>query len=209
MFQPFVQAATWQARGLGLGLSIVKHLVELHGGRVVAHSEGPGRGATFRVHLPCTGVCPASAPQAPATTRRAERTGARVLLVEDELDNAEALRTLLVLEGLDVAVADSAESALRLCGEQAFDVVLCDLELKDGSSGYHVARALSIRTSSPWLIAYSGYGQQSDIERTREAGFDRHLVKPAPLDDILAAMEEGLQIDCRPSHAGPSPTVTS
>ena len=209
MFQPFVQAATWQSRGLGLGLSIVKHLVELHGGRVAATSDGPGRGATFRVYLPCTGVrLAADSPGAP-TRRDVAHAGARVLLVEDERDNAEALRTLLSLEGLDVSVAGSADEALGLACRQSFDVVLCDLELKDGTSGYDVARALSAQASPPWLVAYSGYGQQADIERTRHAGFRRHLVKPAPLEDILAAMEEGLQEHCRPSHAGPSPTVTT
>ncbi len=208
MFQPFVQAVSWQPRGLGLGLSIVKHLVELHGGRVTASSDGPGHGSSFRVYLPCTGVCPIA--ETPSQRLQVQASvGARVLLVEDEVDNAEALRTLLSLEGLDVSIADSAEAALSQSAEQPFDVVLCDLELKDGPSGFDVARALSEQVASPYLIAYSGYGQQSDIDRTRQAGFHRHLVKPAPLEDILLAIEEGLRTHRRPSHAGPSPTVTT
>lgn len=208
VFQPFVQATAWQSRGLGLGLSIVKHLVELHGGYVVAHSDGPGRGATFKVHLPCTGSVAMDASEPVRAMPRPDNAGARVLLVDDEIDNAEALRTLLSLEGLDVAVAGNAADALALSRQQRFDVVLCDLELKDGPSGYEVARALSSAAPTPWLIAYSGYGQQADIEETQAAGFQRHLVKPASLEDILAAIEEGLRSDRRPSHADPTPTVT-
>ncbi|HEY0502246.1 MAG TPA: ATP-binding protein [Lysobacter sp.] len=211
MFQPFVQATAWESHGLGLGLSIVRHLVELHGGRVTAHSEGPDRGSTFRVYLPCTGTS-AGAPDESADEGAVPRmlhAGTRVLLVEDETDNAEALRTLLTLEGLQVSIAGNAESALLLADRQPFDVVLCDLELRDGPSGFDVARALSAREATPYLIAYTGYGQRPDIERTRQAGFHRHLVKPASLADILSAIEEGLQSNRRPSHAGPSPTVTT
>lgn len=209
MFEPFVQSASWQSRGLGLGLSIVKHIVELHGGGVAAYSDGPGYGATFRMHLPRL-----DRHEVPALVVETARPGravsaARLLLVEDEVDNARTLQTLLALEGHEVEIAADAETALRLCRERRFDVVVCDLELKGGPSGHEVARVLASESSPPYLIAYSGYGQQVDNERTRQAGFHRHLVKPATLAELLSAIEEGLREHRRPSRAGPSPTVTT
>lgn len=209
MFEPFVQSATWQSRGLGLGLSIVKHIAELHGGRVTAYSDGPGYGASFSLHLPLLDKheVPASAIEIARPGRAV--SAARLLLVEDEVDNARTLQTLLALEGHEVEIAPDAETALRLCRERRFDVVVCDLELRDGPSGYEVARVLATESTPPYLIAYSGYGQQLDNERTRQAGFQRHLVKPATLVELLSAIEEGLRQHRRPSHAGPSPTVTT
>jgi len=192
MFEPFVQSPAWQSRGLGLGLSIVKHITELHGGQVSAHSNGLGHGASFTLKLPCespTEEC--GCDEGPVRIAPAMR--AHVLIVEDELDNAEALQTLLELEGHRASIATDAESALRMSREDPADIVLCDLELKDGMSGYDVARMLQSYDQTPYLIAYSGYGQQSDRDRTRLAGFQKHLVKPATMSEILGAIDEGLR----------------
>ncbi|UNK49782.1 ATP-binding protein [Lysobacter sp. S4-A87] len=192
MFDPFVQSPAWQSRGLGLGLSIVKHITELHGGQVSVHSDGPARGASFTLKLPCESVTDGcECDEGPVRIAPAIR--AHVLIVEDELENAEALQTLLELEGHRASIATDAESALRLSREDPVDIVMCDLELKDGMSGYDVARMLQSYGEAPYLIAYSGYGQQSDRDRTRLAGFQQHLVKPATLTEILGAIDEGLR----------------
>jgi PAS domain S-box-containing protein len=208
MFEPFVQSPAWQSRGLGLGLSIVKHITELHGGQVSVRSDGPGRGSTFSLKLPCeASVECGSCDDGPVQIAPAIK--AHVLIVEDELQNAEALQTLLQLEGHRASIATDAATALRMSLEDPADVVLCDLELKDGMSGYDVARTLQSSDNPPYLVAYSGYGQQSDRDRTRLAGFQQHLVKPATIAEILAAIDEGL----RQRHLGPRattrPTITS
>ncbi|HEY5802073.1 MAG TPA: ATP-binding protein [Lysobacter sp.] len=210
MFDPFVQSPTWQSRGLGLGLSIVKHIAELHAGQVSVHSDGPGRGASFTLKLPCEDASSAcgcdDGPVRIAPAIEADLVHARVLIVEDELQNAEALQTLLELEGHRVSIATDGEAALQSVREHRFDVVLCDLELKEGLSGYDVARLLRATGEAPHLIAYSGYGQQSDRDRTRLAGFQQHLVKPASIGEILAAINEGLRAD-RSTRAR-DPTLT-
>ena len=103
-----------------------------------------------------------------------------------------ALHVLLGLEGHRVDVAEDAVAALQRAHAHDFDVVICDLELPGDSSGYDVARALRDAAAATYLIAYSGYGQAEDRERTRQAGFDEHLVKPATLEDLLAAVQRGL-----------------
>lgn len=208
MFDPFVQSPTWQSRGLGLGLSIVKHITELHGGQVSVHSDGPGRGAYFTLKLPCE-----SSPEAcgcdDEPLRIAPAVHAHVLIVEDELENAQALQTLLELEGHRASIATDADSALRMVREDPADVVLCDLELREGLSGYDVARMMLDSDKVPYLIAYSGYGQQSDRDRTRLAGFQKHLVKPATIAEILAAIDEGLHSGQRPVRGASKPAITS
>ncbi|RPE76918.1 hybrid sensor histidine kinase/response regulator [Vulcaniibacterium tengchongense] len=203
IFEPFVQSAGWQSRGLGLGLSIVQSIVELHRGRVSAHSDGPGKGARFAVRLPLA-LAPPAPHEADGPLRRATRS-ASVLIVEDEADIAESLRTLLALEGYDVAVAEDADAALSASRARPFDVVLCDLELHESQpgqrSGYLVASALQELVRPPYLIAYSGYGQAADREQSALAGFQAHLVKPATLEEIVAAIEEGLQQRRRPVDA--------
>ncbi len=208
MFEPFVQSPAWQSRGLGLGLSIVKHITELHGGQVSVRSEGPGRGSTFSLTLPCEASAECdSCDDGPVQIASAIK--AHVLIVEDEFQNAEALQTLLELEGHRASVATDADAALRIAREDPADVVLCDLELKEGLSGYDVARMLQSSDNPPYLVAYSGYGQQSDRDRTRLAGFQQHLVKPATIAEILAAIDEGLLHGQRTSRAPTRPTIAS
>jgi PAS domain S-box-containing protein len=188
MFEPFAQADRTLARtqgGLGLGLALVKGLVELHGGTVEARSDGLGRGAELSVRLPL-----ASAPVEAVGAPRPGPAGARaVLVVEDNLDAGQSLADILRLKGHRVRVARDGRTGLALARELRPDVVLCDIGLPD-LDGYEVARALRADPASAGLrlVALSGYAQPEDRLRAREAGFDLHLAKPADLDELLHAV---------------------
>jgi signal transduction histidine kinase/CheY-like chemotaxis protein len=194
MFDAFSQADTSLDRtrgGLGLGLALVKGLIELHSGEVHARSGGTGRGSEFTIRLPLeTSAASAATVEAPGP-ERARRS--RVLVVEDNVDAAESLRMLLQLNGHEVAVVHDGPAALGAAGSFRPELVLCDLGLPGGMSGYDVARALrqSPETAATPLIALSGYGREEDCHRSREAGFDLHLTKPvdfARLRQILAGV---------------------
>lgn len=213
LFEPFVQTPDWRSRGLGLGLNIVKTLVERHGGSVAAHSAGLGRGARFSVRLPLAAAESAASTASNAALAAAEaaltaplggvpatggvdgdaRAAARVLIVDDETDTADALRVLLKLQGHQVECAADADQALAAWRRGGFDVVLCDLELPGPLNGYDVAASLRLQQQPPYLIAYSGYGQAGDRDRTATVGFHEHLVKPAAIEEILASIERGLR----------------
>jgi PAS domain S-box-containing protein len=192
LFRSFAQADRSLDRskgGLGLGLALVKGLVELHGGQVHATSEGPGRGAAFTVRLPRQPEPPALAAM-PAAPRRAAKK-LRILVVEDNRDAADSLQMLLDLFGYDVAVAYSGPAGVEKAKEWRPDVVVCDIGLP-GLDGYDVARELrqDPATAGARMIAVTGYGADEDRRRSREAGFDGHLVKPADptaLQELLAA----------------------
>jgi signal transduction histidine kinase/CheY-like chemotaxis protein len=179
VFDLFVQGRQMPHRptaGLGIGLTLVKRLVDMHGGRVVASSPGPGRGSTFEVRLPRV---PAASP-APMSTPPGRRTGTgRVLIIEDDADAREMLRVVLELDGHEVHVANEGLTGLEMALSLAPDVAIVDIGLP-GIDGYEVARR--IRASDAGramkLVALSGYGQAEDRRRSREAGFDLHLVKP-------------------------------
>ena len=180
VFEMFTQADQTLDRsrgGLGLGLALVKGLVELHGGRASAASEGPGRGArfTFRLPLDANEEAPTPAAAEPAGTG-----SLRILVVEDSRDGAESLRMLLELSGHEVRVAHTGPTGVEAAREFRPAVVLCDLGLPGGMSGYDVARALRAdpATAAARLIAVSGYGQPEDRENARSSGFDLHLTKP-------------------------------
>lgn len=182
LFSPFYQEMDDAARatgGLGLGLSLVKSLVELHGGRVQAHSEGPGRGAEFRVSLPPAHV---EVEARPAPVGKAQQQS-RVLIVEDNVDAAATLAILLELKGHGVRIAHRAADALTLLETEEVDVVLCDIGLP-GMSGYDFVRTLrsdpKLRTLP--VIATTGYGQPEDRQRSMEAGFDEHITKPISIE---------------------------
>ncbi|MFK3648593.1 PAS domain S-box protein [Lysobacter enzymogenes] len=193
LFEPFVQTPGWRSRGLGLGLSIVKTLVERHGGQVSARSEGPGLGSRFKVLLPADMTeDEAEACDAGVAAERPQRIGS-ILLVDDENDTAEALATLLTLDGHFLRIAGDAEQALTQWREAPADVVLCDLELPGPLDGHDVARTLAALPQAPYLIAYTGYGQPHDRERTRASGFHEHLIKPAAIERIRAAVQRGLR----------------
>ena len=181
IFELFTQGSRGADRvqgGLGLGLALVKNLVELHGGTVRADSAGEGRGATFTVRLPRIAEQPLSTrPTPPRTVKVPPR---RILVVDDNVDAARTLADWLKLEGHTVYVFFDGPSALDFEAPDHIDAFVLDIGLP-GMDGREVARRLRARpdTSHSLLIALSGYGQAADLERSAAAGFDHHLVKPA------------------------------
>lgn len=192
LFEPYVQAEGWRRQGRGLGLAIARQLTGLHGGTLGTEEPDTGIGARFVLELPLgerptPGARRASDPQSQAASASSE--GLRILIVEDELDNAQALQALLQAHGHTVDLASDAEMAMSKWQAIQHDAVLCDIALPGPLDGHDVARALRIQTPRPHLIAYSGYGQPQDLVNSREAGFDRHIVKPATLRQILSALQ--------------------
>ncbi|MDH6553402.1 signal transduction histidine kinase [Streptomyces sp. SAI-133] len=174
--------------GLGLGLAVARTIAELHHGRVGAHSDGPGTGATFTVVLPADGA-PALPPPRSTPARSASR-GLAVLIVEDNEDLAATYHTLLERQGHRVTTVHTGTAALTATGAQAFDVVLCDLGLPD-IDGHTVARRVRARPGGERLrlIALSGFSQGTDRALSRAAGFDAHLTKPLPLTELTDVLE--------------------
>ncbi len=176
--------------GLGIGLALVKKLVELHGGTVSARSEGPGKGAEFEVSLPLgSRQSPPVAAQVRSGNGQGPARSRRILIVDDNRDSTESLAALLQLASHEAHLAFDGEQALEQARQIRPEIVLLDLGLPK-LDGYEVARRIR---AEPWggdimLIALTGWGQESDRQRSREAGFDRHLVKPvqfAELEDVL------------------------
>ena len=189
LFKAFVQGEKTLDRsrgGLGLGLSLVRGIAELHGGSVAARSEGVGKGSEFIVRLPTTEApAPATAEAEPPSASRTSRR--RVLVVEDNQDAAEALRDLLeVLGGHEVNVAYDGESGVDAIQRYTPDIVLCDLGLP-GIDGYEVARRVRADgvSARARLVALSGYASADDIERALRAGFDYHVAKPPDARRLL------------------------
>jgi signal transduction histidine kinase/ActR/RegA family two-component response regulator len=198
LFEPFVQGPRTLDRsvgGLGLGLALVRSLVEAHGGRVEARSEGPGRGSTFTVWLPAH--VQAEAPPSlearreepvPSEAEARPAQALRVLVVDDNVDAAETLAELLDMSGYEVAVAHDGVQALSRVESFRPEVVLLDIGLPGGMDGYEVAARLRERLgeSSPVLAALTGFSQDGDHTRSAAAGFHRHFVKPIEFDELLA-----------------------
>ena len=189
VFDLFVQggrAADHPPGGLGLGLTLARRLAEMHGGRLEAFSEGRGRGSEFVLRLPVLlGDYPVKAAARPATVYEARR---RILVVDDNADSAEALALALGATGHDVRLAADGSSALEGAAEFQPEVVLLDIGLP-GMDGYEVARRLRADGGAQMvLVALTGYGQEEDRQRARDAGFDHHLVKPIPPDALLALL---------------------
>jgi len=186
LFTPFLQMNPTLARtsgGLGIGLTIVQRLAELHGGSVSASSEGPGKGARFVVRLPlATGKAAAKA-AADGTPESQTKKRLRVVVIDDNRDIRDTLGTLLTLWGHDVRTAPDGKKGMDLVLAAPPDVALVDIGLP-GVSGYEVAREIRERlpTQHVRLIALTGYGQASDRQRVLAAGFDAHLLKPIPAD---------------------------
>jgi len=193
-FEQGDQSTSHRFGGLGLGLAISKAIVELHGGRLSAESEGIGRGATFTVRLPV-----GRRRQEAAKVIGAERRGAprsddshplHILLAEDHADTAEALAALLEGLGHRITMAGTVAGALEAAAaaDAPIDLVISDLGLPDGS-GLDLMRELSRRYRLPG-IALSGYGMEEDIEKSRQAGFARHLTKPVTLDLLKNVIDQ-------------------
>ena len=193
-FDLFVQGERSLARtegGLGVGLTIVRQLVTLHGGSVTARSEGIGKGSEFIVLLPILPRESLSTIALPDTSATASDGKRRVLVVDDNRDSADMLEALLTMFGHDVHTAYDGPSALAAATKYGPDVVLLDIGLP-GMNGYDVAERLrnSPRFRRTTLIAFTGYGQEEDRQRARDAGFDDYLVKPVDpttLAKIIAA----------------------
>jgi PAS domain S-box-containing protein len=191
VFDAFVQvssASHLAQGGLGIGLSLAKGLVELHGGRLDAHSEGPGHGSRFSVRMPAIHPEPANeaAEQQAAGSQRLRR---HVLVADDNVDAAESLAWLLRSEGATVDVAHDGAAALRLFNEHPAEIAVLDLGMPE-VDGLEVAAILARRSPRPFLVAVTGRGRQEDRAASLAAGFDEHLTKPvAPqqLLDLLAS----------------------
>ena len=192
VFEPFYQAPQPLARrtgGLGLGLAIVREIVELHGGRVSAFSPGPGAGSRFEV------VLPLGERQAPGAPERVAPPGPgrRILLVDDNEDAAAASAVLLRHLGHSVRVAHSAAQARALALVEPPEVAILDIGLPD-MDGFALAAALRADLDAPAgagalrLVALTGYGQQADVTRALGAGFDVHLTKPATIEALQDAI---------------------
>jgi two-component system CheB/CheR fusion protein len=182
-----------QAGGLGIGLSLVKSLVELHGGTVKAVSEGVGKGSEFIVSLPLPRIEvsdeyknePLSTPEMVETSVRL----LRILIVDDNEDVAESEALLLSQAGHEIRVANSGEEALDIAPSFQPEAVILDIGMP-GMDGYEVARRLRNKggLEKTKLIALSGYGSKEDLIKAREAGFDIHLTKPVEIDTLTKAI---------------------
>ncbi|NHZ37812.1 hybrid sensor histidine kinase/response regulator [Massilia rubra] len=186
MFDLFTRGARAAVRvegGLGVGLNVVRNIVELHDGKVIGASDGPGRGSVFTVSLPLLASDTTQAALAPG----AMPASRRILLVEDNLDANDTLGQLLLGEGHSVTAAYDGIAGLALARTQVFDVLICDINLP-GLNGYELITQLR-RTAGahiPFAIAISGYGRLEESTRAIGAGFGQYVVKPIDIDALLA-----------------------
>jgi signal transduction histidine kinase/ActR/RegA family two-component response regulator len=199
VFERFRQADGSSTRthgGLGLGLSIGRHLVELHGGRMTADSAGEGHGSTFSVYLPVREAEQRPAP--PVSSERRPRSrkldleGTHVLIVDDEPDARELLRVMLTSTSARITEAESAAEALRVYSEDRPDIILADVAMP-GQDGYALMRAIRSLPGGEGghvrAVAVSAYARREDRQRALKAGFNDHVCKPVQPDDVYAAIE--------------------
>ncbi|MBV8487948.1 MAG: response regulator, partial [Planctomycetaceae bacterium] len=192
VFDMFAQAEPSGRRaygGLGIGLTLAKQLVEMHGGTITAHSDGPGQGSEFTIRLPiATAFQEAlSAPSSDQCTSCLNER--RVLVVDDNKDSATSLGILLKSLGTEVQMVHDGATALETINSYQPDVVFLDIGMP-GMDGVEVARQIRKRPDHEkmMLVAVTGWGQEGDRNRTREAGFDHHLVKPAPISALRSLL---------------------
>ena len=195
VFEPFRQAdgsTTRPHSGLGLGLSIVKHLVEAHGGTVRAESRGEGHGAVFTVRLPTIAV-PSHAAESPQSARAAAEPslcGFRVLVVDDDRESRHVLTAHLETAGAAVVCAASARDALDMLERERVDVLLADIAMpgEDGYSLIRKVRALNAATASVPAAALTAFAREEDRQQAFRAGFQLHLAKPIDAGSLIAAV---------------------
>jgi signal transduction histidine kinase/CheY-like chemotaxis protein len=197
LFEMFAQADpdAGAAEGLGIGLSLVKGLVELHGGKVSGRSSGKGQGAEFSIHLPPTVIAPTEAAVSPPWEAASNSAALTILVADDNRDGADMMALSLQIAGHAVLVANSGRQALELCEQHLPDVAIIDIGMPD-LSGHEVAARIR---SSPWgremiLLAVTGWGQASDVQRALGAGFDRHLTKPVDPDTIETLIRQLVEL---------------
>jgi PAS domain S-box-containing protein len=199
VFEMFMQVAPGAPRsqgGLGIGLTLVKNLVDLHGGSVAAKSAGSGQGSEFFVRLPlAVALEEGCAPDESNEQTAIGGPSRRILVVDDNVDAARSLGVLLKLRGHDVALAFSGEEALAAIQERVPEIVFLDIGMP-GMDGIQVARRLREGFStSLWLVALTGWGTEQDRQKSRAAGFDRHLTKPVDLAAVEAVLAECTTVD--------------
>ncbi len=190
MFEMFVRGDRTSRRaqsGLGIGLALSQRLAEMHGGRIVAASEGPGRGSEFTLRLPLAPARTADPDRAAAASR--PRTPLRILVVDDHRDAGDSLALILRLLGAEVRIARDGPEALEVYERFDADVALLDIGMP-GMDGYEVARCMQAAFPARYtrLVALTGWGQEEDRRLAREAGFEHHLVKPADLETLQALL---------------------
>jgi len=188
IFDLFTQAHVSPDRtqgGLGIGLTLAKQLVEMHGGRIEARSHGVDRGCEFEVSIPLLAELREKSAQASDNAPRESAKTRRVLIVEDNVDAAESLSMLLEFLGHEVRIEATGASALDAIRTTDFQAVLIDIGLPD-MDGYEVARQIRMLPGSrtKLLVALTGYGQEEDKRRALSAGFDQHLIKPVDVEHL-------------------------
>jgi CheY-like chemotaxis protein/two-component sensor histidine kinase len=191
IFDMFSREGRVDARGqggLGIGLTLARRLAEMHGGTIEAHSEGEDRGSEFLVRLP---LAEAATELSLPPGRRERLSPMRILVVDDNRDSAETLGMVLTALGADVHLAYDGHTAVEAFGSREPSVVLLDIGMP-GMDGYEVARTLRARFPDrrPAIVALTGWGQEDDRRRAREAGIDHHLTKPAAIEALQALLAE-------------------
>jgi CheY-like chemotaxis protein len=190
MFSQLNQSLERSQGGLGIGLTLVKRLVEMHGGKIEAKSDGPGHGSEFIVRLPV--AVEASVPQLGGTkTECVVNTSLRILIVDDNRDGADSLAMMLQIMGNDTRTAYDGDAAVASALEFRPDVILLDIGLPK-QNGYEACRRIRQQPGGKELviIAQTGWGQEEDRKRTREAGFDHHMVKPVDPSSLMKLLAE-------------------
>lgn len=196
IFEPFEQAQGATRSGLGLGLAISRGIVDAHHGRIRAVGDGQPRGATFEVELDT--IAPLAEDVAQQSSVEPNAPGLRILVVEDHPDSAESLRELLSMYGHDVTLAATFSDASGHRGER-YDLLITDIGLPDGN-GLDLRSVLVQNDDTP-TIALSGYGSPQDVQKSRAAGFDRHLTKPVSVDDLMHAIDDLTRPRAAAAHA--------